>query len=193
MKIFGDLIDDKLFPSKIKRFTSDEYVIIENFTNLLINKFDGVLVNSYRKDLHDDSNYITEQIHKELKIKSNTVSFHFEKFYCDSKKVFMADYYPLFSYKFDQFEINENAPKSLPQKDREDLNKPLFKILTGIRFLGHFNNKPLKIGRSIEGDYQLCVPTRYDNGRLLPELKEQINKIYHSKILENIANLLNKY
>ncbi len=31
MKIFGDLIDDKLFPKKIKRFTSDEYVIIENY------------------------------------------------------------------------------------------------------------------------------------------------------------------
>ena len=192
MKIFGDLIDDKLFPSKIKRFTSDEYVIIENFIVSLINKFEGELTHSYRKDLHDNSNYLTEEIHKELKIRSNTLSLNFEKFYCEKKKVFMEHYYHLFCYEFDKFEINENAPKTLPEKDREDLNKPLFKILTGIRVWGHFNNKPLKIGRNIEGDYQLCVPTRYDNGRLLPKLKEQINKIYLSKILENIASLLNK-
>ena len=192
MKIFGDFIDDKLFPSKIKRFTSDEYLIIENFIASLTNKFDGELINSYRKDLHDNSNYLTEEIHKELKIRSNTLSLNFEKFYCEKKKVFMEHYYHLFCYEFDKFEINENAPKTLPEKDREDLNKPLFKILTGIRVWGHFNNKPLKIGRNIEGDYQLCVPTRYDNGRLLPKLKEQINKIYLSKILENIASLLNK-
>ena len=192
MKIFGDLIDDKLFPNKLKRFTSDEYVIIENFIVSLINKFDGELAHSYRKDLHDNSNCLTEEIRKELKIGSNTLSLNFEKFYCEKKKVFMEHYYHLFCYEFDKFEINENAPKTLPEKDREDLNKPLFKILTGIRVWGHFNNKPLKIGRNIEGDYQLCVPTRYDNGRLLPKLKEQINKIYHSKILENIASLLNK-
>jgi hypothetical protein len=192
MKIFDDLIDDKLFPKKFKRFISDEYIIVENFTFLLINKFDGELTHSYRKDLNDHADYLTEEIHKEFKIGSNTLSLNFEKFYCDKKKVFMEHYYHLFGYKFDKFEINENAPKTLPEKDREDLNKPLFKILTGIRVWGHFNNKPLKIGRNIEGDYQLCVPTRYDNGRLLPKLKEQINKIYLSKILENIASLLNK-
>jgi hypothetical protein len=191
MKIFGDLIDDKLFPKKIKKFITDEYVIIEDFVTSLINKFNGELIRSYRKDLHDDGNYITEEIIKELKVKSIIINLHFEKFYCDNKKVFMADYYHLFSYKLDQFEINQNAPKNLPQKDREDLNKPLFKILTGIRLWGHFNNKPLKIGRNIEGDYQLCVPTRYDNGHLIPELKQQINKIYHSRILGNIASLLN--
>jgi hypothetical protein len=192
MKIFGDLIDDKLFPNKLKRFTSDEYVIIEKIIDLLINKFNGELKHSYKKDLQNNSNYITEEIRKELKIGSNILNLNFEKFYCDKKKVFMEHYYHLFCYEFDKFEINENAPKSLPEKDREDLNKPLFKILTGIRVWGHFNNKPLKIGRNIEGDYQLCVPTRYDNGRLLPKLKEQINKIYLSKILENIASLLNK-
>ena len=191
MKIFGDLIDDKLFPKKIKRFTSDEYVIIENFIASLIKKFDGELIHSYRKDLNNDANYLTEEIKKELKIGSNILSLNFEKFYCDSKKVFMADYYHLFNYKWDQFEINQNAPKSLPLKDREDITKPLFKILTGIRVWGHFNNKPLKIGRNIEGDYQLCVPTRYDDGHLIPELRQQINKIYHSGILDNIANLLN--
>lgn len=192
MKIFGDLIDDKLFPKKIKRFTSDEYVIIENFIASLIKKFDGELTHSFRKDLNDDANYITEEIKKELKIGSNILSLNFEKFYCDSKKIFM-NYYHLFSYKFDQFEIDESSPKSLPLKDREDITKPLFKILTGIRFRGNFNNKPLKIGKNTEGDYQLCMPTRYDNGHfLLPELKQQIVKVYHSRILENIASLLNK-
>lgn len=193
MKIFGDLIDDKLFPNKLKRFTSDEYVIVENFTNLFVNKFQGELTHSWRKDLHDNSNYFTEEIHKDIKIGSDVLNLNFEKFYCDKKKIFMNDYYHLFSYEFDQFEIDKNAPKSIPEKDREDITKPLFKILTGIRLRGIFNNKPLKVGKDIQGDYQLCVPTRYDkNERLLPSLKKEISDIYFLKIFESIKKLLNK-
>jgi len=88
MKIFGDLIYDKLFPDKIKRFTSDEYVIIENIIDLLINKFNVELRHSYKKDLQNNYNYnyITEEIRKELKIGSNILTLNFENFYCDKKK-----------------------------------------------------------------------------------------------------------
>lgn len=193
MRIFGDLIDDKIFPKKIKRFTSDEYETIENFIASLINRFDGELIYSYRKDLHDDADYLTEEIIKELKIKSNTMKLHFEKFYCDSKKIFMEHYYHLFCYKFDKFKINEVSPKTLPKKDREDINKPLFKILTGIRFRGYFNNSPLKVGKDIQGGYQLCIPTRYgEYDQLLPSLKKEINEIYFLKIFDIIKKLLNK-
>lgn len=88
MKIFRDLIYDKLFPDKIKRFTSDEYVIIENIIDLLINKFNVELRHSYKKDLQNNYNYnyITEEIRKELKIGSNILTLNFVKFYCDKKK-----------------------------------------------------------------------------------------------------------
>ena len=36
IRIFGDAIDDKLFPKKIKRFTQEEKDLIEKFINSIL-------------------------------------------------------------------------------------------------------------------------------------------------------------
>jgi len=193
MKIFGDRIDNILFPKKLKKFIPDELLIIENFIISLVKKFDGKLINSSKKDLFDDPNYITQLITKEINIGSDILSLNFQRFYCDSKKEFLKNYFHLFSYKLDEYEIDKNAPSSLPLEERKDTNKPLLKIFTGIRVTGTFNSKYLQIGSSPQGDYELCVPTRYNNNlQLLPLLKQEIVTIFNSKILTNVEKLLNE-
>ena len=36
MKIFGDAIDDKIFPKEIKRFTAEEKSLIDKFINSIL-------------------------------------------------------------------------------------------------------------------------------------------------------------
>ena len=36
MKIFGDAIDDKIFPKEIKRFTAEEKSLIDKFLNSIL-------------------------------------------------------------------------------------------------------------------------------------------------------------
>jgi len=43
------------------------------------------LRHSYKNDLQNNYNYITEEIRKELKIGSNILTLNFENFYCDKK------------------------------------------------------------------------------------------------------------
>ena len=65
MRIFGDAIDDKIFPKKIKRFTQEEKNLIEKFVNsILRNDKYSELENSEINQFNDRLDGITEEIHK---------------------------------------------------------------------------------------------------------------------------------
>ena len=87
MRIFGDAIDDKIFPKKIKRFTQEEKNLIEKFVNsILRNDKYSELENSEINQFNDRLDGITEEIHKYFIFKKSEISLRFSKYYTNEKK-----------------------------------------------------------------------------------------------------------
>ena len=87
MRIFGDAIDDKIFPKKIKRFTQEEKDLIEKFINsILRNDKKSELEKSEITQFNDRLDGITEEIYKYFIFKKSEISLRFSKYYTNEKK-----------------------------------------------------------------------------------------------------------
>ena len=70
MKIFGDAIDDKIFPKEVKRFTQEEKSLIDKFINTILREDKkSELEDSKIKSFNDRADCITEEIYKNFVFK----------------------------------------------------------------------------------------------------------------------------
>ena len=87
MKIFGDAIDDKLFPKEVKRFTVEEKNLIDKFINSILREDKkSELEESGAKSFNDKRDCITEIIYKNFIFKGVHFRLTFNKFYTNEKK-----------------------------------------------------------------------------------------------------------
>jgi hypothetical protein len=184
MRIFGDAIDDKIFPKKIKRFTQEEKDLIEKFVNsILRNDKNSELEKSEINQFNDRLDGITEEIHKYFIFKKSEISLRFNKFYTDDKK--KVDY--LFGFTVDGG-VGHSSTKILYKEFQED------KSVTGIYVDGFYKGPLDFILESKHKNYfpkteKLEIRTRYNNPEsgghsLTKDCKTCIEKV-HFKIIKN--------
>lgn len=186
MRIFGDAIDDKIFPKKIKRFTQEEKDLIEKFINsILRNDKKSELEKSEITQFNDRLDGITEEIYKYFIFKKSEISLRFSKYYTNEKK--KCDY--LTEFAFDgRGTYNGSASKSLLKEFEKD------KSITGIYVKGYYK---FDLEFMLESEYpkfypktdELAIRTRYEdagNGgsSLTKDCKNRIEKV-HFKIIKN--------
>ena len=81
MKIFGDAIDDKIFPKEIKRFTAEEKSLIDKFLNSILREDKkSELEKSIITSFNDRADGITEEIFKSFVFKGVPFHLRFKKF-----------------------------------------------------------------------------------------------------------------
>ncbi len=88
MSIFGDFIDDKIFPKANKKFIQEEKILIDQFIELIYKNFKSFEIEYSDTDVHyDDPRFFTESISKTFSdTKKKKLSISFFKIYCSEKK-----------------------------------------------------------------------------------------------------------
>ena len=136
MKIFGDAIDDKIFPKEIKRFTAEEKNLIDKFINSILREDKkSELEKSEIEIFNDRRDRITEEIYKDFVFKG--VSFHlrFSKIYTNEKKTIEwlpSDEFHLGDLLYDGYSTIDFSPTESLLKDFAD-----DKSITGIFVKGY--------------------------------------------------------
>jgi hypothetical protein len=131
MKIFGDIIDDKIFPKAIKRFTQEEKNLLENLINSILREDKkSEILDSTVESFNDRKDRITETICKFIVFKDICFELSFNKFYTNEKKI--IDWLPSDQYSLSDLLYNGYSSHSLGVK--ETLIKALEndKSITGI-------------------------------------------------------------
>jgi len=191
MKIFGDAIDDKIFPKEIKRFTAEEKTLTDKFINSLL-RLDkkSELELSEIKSFNDRADCITEEIYKNFVFKD--VSFHlrFCKLYTNEKKTIEwlpSNEFKLGSFVYDGYDgYSVGLKESLLQDFSED------KSITGIFVEGwglDFILKKTRVEKKETKVNILGIQTKYDYARsgglhLTTKRKNHIEKV-HLKIIKD--------
>ena len=186
IRIFGDAIDDKIFPKKIKRFTQEEKDLIEKFINsILRNDKNSELEKSEITQFNDRLDGITEEIYKYFIFKKSEISLRFSKYYTNEKK--KCNY--LTGFAFDgRGTFNGSPSKSLLKDFEKD------KSITGIYVKGFYK---LDLEFMLESEYpkeypktdELEIRTRYEDAgsggsSLTKDCKTRIEKV-HFKIIKD--------
>tara|TARA_Y200000002_G_scaffold343361_1_gene315803 strand:- start:398 stop:982 length:585 start_codon:yes stop_codon:yes gene_type:complete len=186
VRIFGDAIDDKIFPKKIKRFTQEEKDLIEKFVNsILRNDKKSELEKSEITQFNDRLDGITEEIYKYFIFKKSEISLRFSKYYTNEKK--KCDY--LTEFALDGRNYFDGSPsKSLLKEFEKD------KSITGIYVKGFYKADLEFILESVyPKEYpkteELAIRTRYEDVKsggysLTKDCKTRIEKV-HFKIIKN--------
>ena len=186
IRIFGDAIDDKIFPKKIKKFTNEEKNLIDKFINsILRNDKNSELEKSSIETFNDRVDGITEEIHKEFIYRKTEITLRFSKFYTDEKK--KVEYVTEFAYDGSSF--CKGSPSKILAKDfQED------KSITGIYVKGFYKRSLEFFLLSQHKGYKptselLTIRTRYNNPEsggysLTKECKNRIEKVLF-KIIKN--------
>ncbi len=186
IRIFGDAIDDKIFPKKIKRFTQEEKDLIEKFVNsILRNDKKSELEKSEINQFNDRLDGITEEIYKYFIFKKSEISLRFSKFYTNEKK--QCKYTTEFAY-----DGNGTFYGSPSQSLLKDFEKD--KSLTGIYVQGFYKlDFEFMLVSEHPKDYpktdKLAIRTRYEDAgyggsSLTKDCKTRIEKV-HFKIIKN--------
>ena len=194
MKIFGDAIDDKIFPKEIKRFTAEEKSLIDKFINSILREDKkSELEASEIKSFNDRADCITEEIYKHFVFKD--VSFHlrFSKFYTNEKKTIEwlpSDEFRLGDLAFDGYCTFDSSPRESLKKDFAD-----DKSITGI-FVRSWDLDFILRDRDNKGTRRtgresdiLGIRTKYEDARrggcdLTSKCKNHIEKV-HLKIIKD--------
>ena len=195
IRIFGDAIDDKIFPKYIKKFTQEERNIIDKFINSILREDKkSELEASEIEVFNDRADRITEEIYKRFTFKKIPFYLKFYKFYTNEKKAIdhlPSDKFDLFALVYDGHATTSGSPTKSLLKDFEDE-----KSITGI-FVDGFANVPGSTGldnlefilKSEYPDYNpttqlLGIRTRYEGDRLTDKCKNHLNK-FHLKTIKN--------
>ena len=199
IRIFGDAIDDKLFPKKTKRFTQEEKDLIEKFINSILREDKNSELESTQIDQYNDRlDGITEKITKYFNYKDTAFVLFFEKFYSSDIKNYLDHRYNVTSF-FPDGNTNEitGQPTWGSNKEREQFVKDLKDdgALTGIfvsSWQEYLNFYPRKDENNSQGYTEsVSIQTRYQNVKdggftLIKERKDRIQKVHFKTIKQAI-------
>ena len=139
MRIFGDAIDDKIFPKNHKRFTLEETNILQKFVNSILRNDKNSELESVNKDSYNDRlDHLTESLSFNMRFKNCNINLFFQKFYTNEKKTLDGHYSPEYSI----YELIEDGYIGLRHGDekKELLNDLLEeKSISGIFVQGSFS------------------------------------------------------
>ena len=146
MKIFGDKIDEKIFPKPFKRFHEADRILLDQFGHLLIKNFDKVeLIDSYGTQYYDREDGMTESLNRTYKINDKKLIFKFLKYFIDNRKDFKKNW--LLHADEDEYEYVHGI------KD-----KPIVDALTGISISCESDRRLVQIFKRDGDNY---IPVRY--------------------------------
>ena len=173
MNIFGDAIDDKLFPKPNKRFTDQEKNLIENFFLSIMKKDkDSELLNTKNEILYDREGGVTDEITKAIIL-------------------FEEKYYTLTFYKLYDTSWKKDPYYNGRWYDKVSKNENL-KSVNGIFFKGYGNFEMGWGEREHDHDEEkiLLVRTEYEGGEagiiLTKKSLENVEKNFFKDIKDSI-------
>ena len=198
MKIFGDAIDDKIFPKEIKRFTAEEKSLIDKFINSVLREDKkSELEESIITSFNDRADGITEEIYKSFVFKGVPFYLRFKKFYTNEKKMvwerLRSDEFSVGDLEYDGYCDSDYRHQDSLRKDFADE-----KSITGIIVKG-FANIPKSAGLDYldfikksryndkdpgRGSDVLGIRTKYEGSYLTTKCKSHIEKV-HLKIIKD--------
>ena len=173
IRIFGDKIDEFIFPNEIKRFTDEEKTLIEKFIVSLIKLYeDSDLEDTSLEQYYDRIDDITGLIRKGIHLNGDYFYFTFAKKFKSGVKKKEYVYYSEF--------INDGE-NSRDQNDTETFKKELDKdnYISGI-YVCCSNRAGYVIGEGPEFNYGYPIRTRYEGTSLTSKCIKRI-KDYHFK------------
>ena len=199
MKIFGDAIDDKIFPKKIKRFTQEEKNLIDKFINSILREDKkSELEESEIKSFNDRPDGITEEIYKQFIFKGIPFMLRFKKFYAGDKNLLYYARYGLNeliadgNIRPDTGHLSWGAKNEGADFDKDIKNE---KVITGIivdswhEYLLFYPSKIQK--QETEDKFQLVMRTKYEGVKkggfyLTAKCKKRIEMIHFKRIKKAI-------
>ena len=197
IKIFGDLIDDKLFPKKIKRFTQEEKDLIEKFVNSILREDkNSELESTQIEQFNDRADGITEKITKYFTFRDTEFALFFEKFFANDVKNYLDHRYEITSF-FSDGNINKitGQPTWGSNKEDKQFEKDMKNdgAFTGIfvrswqEYLNFYPRKDKKNTQSLHES--VSIRTKYEEAKvggfnLTKECKNRIQKV-HFKTIKN--------
>ena len=67
MKVFGDYIDSKIFFKKLRKFTNEEKLLVDNIFNSISHQdTNSKIVTTYNNEIFENSEFINEILIKRL-------------------------------------------------------------------------------------------------------------------------------
>ena len=86
INIFGDYIDSKIFFKKLRKFTDEELLLIDNIYNSILreDKNSEITLN-HHEQIYDNIEHRSDLISKEFKFKERKYRLDFTKHYCDNR------------------------------------------------------------------------------------------------------------
>ena len=191
MKIFGDAIDDKIFPKEIKRFTAEEKSLIDKFLNSILREDKkSELEASEIKSFNDRADCITEEIYKHFVFKDVSFYLTFSKLYTNEKKTIewhRSDEFSIVDLAYDGYYTIDFSPTESLLKDLADDKSitGIFVMAWGLDFiLQHRHYKEHRRESDVLG-----IRTKYEGARrggcdLTTKCKNHIEKV-HLKIIKD--------
>ena len=94
MKIFGDYIDSKIFFKKLRKFTDEEKVLVDNiFNSILHQDKNSEIITIYNKEIFENSEFISDVVSKKFTLEGHPIELEIRKHYCDEKKMIKDERY----------------------------------------------------------------------------------------------------
>jgi hypothetical protein len=214
IRIFGDKIDDQIFPKNIKRFTAEEKDLITKFVNSILREDkNSELESSSNESLYDQLSNITDSLNFLFILnKKKLFSLTFAKFYKNDIKEKHCVYYRNFMLdgKDDGYTIQDTKTFA------NEISKE--KVLTGVYVWCRRGKLPAQINDSVKdriengaisiylrdfligeqaGESDFVMRTRYEqveNGGsiLTSKCKERIKNLHFDKIFKIIQKEVQK-
>ena len=185
IRIFGDKIDEFLFPNEIKRFTNQEKTLIEKFIVSLIKIHkDSDLDDTSIEQYYDRIDDITGLIRKGLHVEGDYLYFTFAKLFKSGVRKKDYVYYSQF--------INDGE-NSRDMDDTKIFKKELEedKYISGI-YVCCSKRGGYVIGEGPEFHYGYPIRTRYEGTNLTKECLSRIQNYHFKKFIKLINQSLKK-
>ena len=186
IRIFGDKIDEFIFPNEVKRFTDQENSLIEKFMVSLIKLYkDSDLDDTSSEQYYDRIDDITGLIRKGIYLNGYYFYFTFAKLFKSGVKKKDYVYYSQF--------INDGE-NSRDVKDTEKFKEELEKdkYISGI-YVSCFKDRDYIIGEGGEHfSHDYPIRTRYGGSGLTSQCKNRIENYHFKKFIKIIKESFKK-
>jgi len=160
MKIFGDFIDSKIFFKKLRKFTDEEKLLVDNiFNSILHQDKNSEIINAYNNEIFENNEFISDIVSKKFTLKGYPIELEIRKHYCDEKKMIKDDrfiggsqliYTPISTW------ISSGSEK---YTDLFDKNMKTNMIIDRIIFITCRADITLKLDRNDKRDFDACPNT----------------------------------
>ena len=157
MKIFGDFIDSKIFFKKLRKFTNEEKVLVENiFGSILGKDKNSKIITTYNNERFENSEFISDVVLKEFILNGHPIGLEIRKHYCDEKKMIKNDDFILQSQLIHTPISTWISSGSEKYTDLFDKNMKAKMNIDRIIFITCKANISLKRDRNDKRDYDSC-------------------------------------